>query len=456
MKMSASGKMGLQRVNALKSHHPGGRSTMKFNSSLLINQRIESITSNHLVVGIDIAKEVHLAGAVTFRGVHIGRPLSFSNDGFGFQKLLNWVGDLQQMHGLSQVIFGAESTGHYFLNLAFWLQQQGQKLVLVNPMTTKRNKENRDNKPSKNDTKDAIVIADAVSRGYYSDWVVRDDIFLRLRCLVNEREALAQDLTALGNQLQMVLDQSFPEFTSVFNEWNGPRALATLHAFPLPSDLKDLTIEKVIEGWREAGMLRAGGVRGRQQAATLLTAARRSVGITTTAPEIKRQIGRLIHRYDSLKLLILTVEQELFELLNQVPQADRQPLEEIGLSPLFVAVILANTGNLNGYAHGNQLLALAGLSLSESASGKRKGKIVLSKRGRRQLRKYLYLAVLGLVANQESFRRWHAHNVTILKMKKQKSIFKLIGKLARIVVALANNGESFVACKAESRLLQAA
>jgi transposase len=114
------------------------------------------VTTNHLIVGIDIAKEVHLAGAVTFRGVHIGRPLTFSNDGFGFVKLLSWVRDLQQKHGLTQVIFGAESTGHYFLNLAFWLHQHGHKVVLVNPMTTKRNKENRDNKPSKNDTKDAM------------------------------------------------------------------------------------------------------------------------------------------------------------------------------------------------------------------------------------------------------------------------------------------------------------
>lgn len=428
---------------------------MKFNSSELINQRIECITTDHLIVGIDIAKEVHLAGAVTFRGIHIGQPLSFSNDGFGFGKLLSWVRDLQLKHGLTQVIFGAESTGHYFLNLAFWLHQQGQKVVLVNPMTTKRNKENRDNKPSKNDTKDAIIIADAVSRGYYSDWVIREAVYLQLRCLVNEREMLSQDLTAIGNQVQTALDQSFPEFTSVFTEWNGPRAIATLQAFPLPSDLKNLTIENVIDGWRKVGMQRAGGTRGRQQAAFLLATARRSVGLTDTASEIKRQIGRLIQRYESLQLHIRTVEQELFKLLEQVPRSARQPLEEVGLSRLFVAVILANAGNLNGYKHGNQLLALAGLNLSESASGKRKGKIVLSKRGRRQLRKYLYLAVLGLVSNHEVFKRWHAHNVNTLKMKKQRSIFKLIGKLTRILVALANNGETFDERKTSSQLLQA-
>lgn len=41
---------------------------MKFKSSAAINQRIECITTNHMIVGIDIAKETHVAGAVNFRG----------------------------------------------------------------------------------------------------------------------------------------------------------------------------------------------------------------------------------------------------------------------------------------------------------------------------------------------------------------------------------------------------
>lgn len=53
---------------------------MKFKSSNAINQRIERITTKHLVVGIDIAKETHVAGAVNFRGIQLGRTLSFSND----------------------------------------------------------------------------------------------------------------------------------------------------------------------------------------------------------------------------------------------------------------------------------------------------------------------------------------------------------------------------------------
>lgn len=46
---------------------------MKFNRSKRINQRIEHISTNHLVVGIDISKEIHVAGAVNYRGIEMGK-----------------------------------------------------------------------------------------------------------------------------------------------------------------------------------------------------------------------------------------------------------------------------------------------------------------------------------------------------------------------------------------------
>jgi transposase len=50
---------------------------MKFKSQARQNQLIEKITTQHLVVGIDIAQQLHVARAVNFRGIVIGNPLSF-------------------------------------------------------------------------------------------------------------------------------------------------------------------------------------------------------------------------------------------------------------------------------------------------------------------------------------------------------------------------------------------
>ena len=141
---------------------------MKFKSQARQNQLIEKITAQHLVVGIDIAQQLHVARAVNFRGIIIGDYLSFSNDEEGFHSLLLWIQKLQTTHHLSAAIVGMEPTGHYWLNVSRWLTERHFEVVFVNPHLVKKNKENRDNTPSKSDRKDALVIADMVKNGYYS------------------------------------------------------------------------------------------------------------------------------------------------------------------------------------------------------------------------------------------------------------------------------------------------
>lgn len=91
---------------------------MNFKSQDKQYQLIEKITAQHLVVGIDIAQQLHVARAVNFRGIVIGHPISFTNDEDGFQNLLRWIHSLQAAHGLNAAIVGMEPTGHYWLNVS--------------------------------------------------------------------------------------------------------------------------------------------------------------------------------------------------------------------------------------------------------------------------------------------------------------------------------------------------
>src|SRR6478752_294989 len=115
---------------------------MKFKSQARQNQLIEKITSQHLIVGIDIAQLTHVARAVNFRGIVVGNPLSFSNDEEGFQILLRWIESLQSTHNLDCAIIGMEPTGHYWLSVSKWLSEKQFEVVLVNPHLVKKNKEN--------------------------------------------------------------------------------------------------------------------------------------------------------------------------------------------------------------------------------------------------------------------------------------------------------------------------
>jgi hypothetical protein len=53
------------------------------------NQLIERIYDKHLIVGVDIAQQFHVARAINYRGIIVGDPLTFENNEIGFKKLLN-------------------------------------------------------------------------------------------------------------------------------------------------------------------------------------------------------------------------------------------------------------------------------------------------------------------------------------------------------------------------------
>lgn len=102
----------------------------------------------HLVVGVDIAQQTHVARAVNFRGIVVGDPLTFENNEKGFTRLIEWMNHLKLTKGLNTEIVGMEPTGHYWLSLSNWLYDQDIVVVTVNPQHVKRNKENRDNTQS--------------------------------------------------------------------------------------------------------------------------------------------------------------------------------------------------------------------------------------------------------------------------------------------------------------------
>lgn len=165
--------------------------------------------------------------------------------------MLRWVQDAQGKHGLSSLLIGLEPTGHYWFNLANWLLEQGIDVVLVNPVTTHRNKENRDNSPSKNDPKDALVIADVISRGYCTEYKPQTATFERIKTTMSNREYWVKQATSVSNRIIRWIDLYFPEFNSVFPDWTALRSLASLRAFPLPCDLQGLSADDVIAQWRE-------------------------------------------------------------------------------------------------------------------------------------------------------------------------------------------------------------
>lgn len=61
---------------------------MKINRA---NQKLNEITPNTLIVGVDIAKKKHWARFVDYRGIELGKSIGFTNDINGFTTILSEI-----------------------------------------------------------------------------------------------------------------------------------------------------------------------------------------------------------------------------------------------------------------------------------------------------------------------------------------------------------------------------
>lgn len=422
-----------------KLENQGGL-TMNYNQ----NEKIGQITEGTMIVGIDIAKHKHVARAQDFRGVDFGRRLIFENSMTGFEQLMSWMTEKMSSNGKDKVIFGVEPTGHYWKNLAHYLKAKDLLLVVVNPSHVKKSKELDDNSPSKNDTKDARVIAQLVKDGRYSLPNLTEGVYAELRQGMKVRDQLSSKLQEIGGQIDNWLDRYFPEFTSVFHAWEGKTALHILEHFPLPSQIKAMNTDEITASLKQAAKR---GV-GRTKAEALQEAAERSVGLTNSTTMAKLEMAHLIQQYRLFKKQQDDVEGDLEALIQDIPGA-LEITEIKGVNVMTTAAFFAEVGDIFNYENPRQIQKLAGLSLRRQESGKYKGQTKISKRGRKTLRKILYLAVRPLVVHNKAFKTLHEYYTTRQDhpLKKQESLTALCTKLIRVFFALATKHRSFDADK---------
>jgi len=122
-------------------------------------------SKEHLIVGIDVAKNKHHAFFGTATGKVLLRRLVFENDLDGFERLLTHMEALQVQYSLCKVVFGLEPTANYHKPLAEYLIKGGHMVVLVSGVAVSNNRELLDGRWDKHDTKDSANVADLISQG---------------------------------------------------------------------------------------------------------------------------------------------------------------------------------------------------------------------------------------------------------------------------------------------------
>jgi transposase len=413
---------------------------MKYKMKQKQNQRITRITEGTLVIGADIAKKIHVARAVDFRGIELGKDCVFHNDREGLTKLAAWMKGLQEAHQKTDIVFGIEPTGHYWFPLAAFLESQDITVVIVNPHHVNKSKELEDNSPTKSDYKDAKVIADLIRNGKYSEPKLPTMEYAELRILMNFREKVMVSLNQVKARVHNWFDRYFPEYLSVFKDWEGKASLMTMRQFPTPGEIVSTGARGVLIHWKTE-VKRGVGIR---RAEKLFTTAETSIGLTEGLRAARMELMSLLDQFELFSKQVETTMNQVMDILSEIP-GTTQMLNVPGVGVVTVAGFLAEVGDLSHYDHGQQIIRLAGLNLKENSSGKRKGKTGITKRGRSRLRALLFRCVMPMVAKNEEFKALHKYFTTRSQnpLKKKQSLIALCSKLIRVLHTLGTKQKEY-------------
>ncbi len=396
------------------------------------------IKPDTLVIGIDLAKHTHVARARFYDGSYT-KPVKVPNTRAGFLALSEQIGAWKSRPD-SSVIVGVESTGSYGVNLVRWLSERGCQVVLVPSLHVCREKELLDNGRGTSDAKAALIIADLVARGQYLGFVTLSGACLELRSLVGLRARLVVEQTGWLNALHQTMDVFFPEFETVFPDLKRPSARLVLGRFGTVAAARAHSPVEMRRLLTQDGAARVSLARLTRLAA----AADESIGPLAVSAGQERSLHEMLETLATLERRIAGLEAEIVSLLEQLPEAEYL-MSLKGVGAMTAAVILSETGGLGQYSCAAAVQKLAGLNLYQNSSGQYRSGRRISKRGRSQLRRALYM-----VAVQHARRGWplQPYYAALVARGKPKNVAltAVCCRLVRLLYALVRDGRCYSEC----------
>jgi transposase len=399
-------------------------------------------SKEHLIVGIDVAKERHNAFFGTATGKTLFRRLVFGNDREGFERLLLQAEAMRVQHGLKKVVFGLEPTANYHKPLGEYLITGGHGVVLVSAKSVKRNRELLDGRWDKHDTKDSANVADLISQGKCLYYEYPELKLRELRSLLSLKRRLKRQEHGLRVRIRNhLIAQYFPEFDRYFGR-SESESLAIVRWCLDPSVISALAYDEFVR-------LVAPGRRAlRQQERLRAIWQNASVSIGCEVGEAVRFEAKLmVEGLKQIREALGATEAKIAGICGGFPEYEYL-LTIPGFGPDVSSTVLGAIGDPFRFTRGNQVLKMAGLDLVADRSGKRADGVVpvISKNGKVDLRYALYqAAVIGSSKNRH-FIRWFTNKVRGRQREqgiKTGMRVKLAAKLLIIAWTVMKNKEPF-------------
>lgn len=371
-------------------------------------------------LGIDIAKNTHVASLMDEKGKTIFKGFSFSNTIEGGKSILEIV---KKHTDFSNVVVGMEATGHYWLSIySFLYDYNFNSIHVINPIQTDGWRKSSEIRKRKNDTIDSVLIADLIRYGDFVETTLSNEDLYSLRNICRMRNYLIQSTGDLKRKVICVLDQVFPEYQHIFSNTFGTTSKQLLLDYSSPSDFENISVEDLTETLENLSRKKI----GQSTAEKLINSAQNSFGVTFSIKFIDDQVKEC--------------DEKIKELMEKI----KSPITTIpGIGPVLGAIIISEFGDISRFDKPSKLVAFAGIDATVSQSGEFEGTHnVMSKRGSPYLRKALFQAAL-VASNTDPVLKDYYQKKRAEGKHHKTCIGAVARKLCNIIYAVLKNDKPY-------------
>jgi transposase len=390
--------------------------------------------ATRLVVAIDVAKVKMMAGFGHEDGT-VARLVRFESPAQtrAFVELVVETGRVLDV----PVEALMEPTGTYGDGLRALLVSSGVSVHMLSPKRVHDAAEVFDGVPSLHDAKSCVVMAQLHRQGVSRGYAPPSEERVRMRALVRRREVFEKPLQTHLNELEGLLARHWPELLVEMDVWRRRTPLELLAEYPCPADVTAHRAEV-----RELMRRVSRKMIKEDEVSRVLESAERSVGMPASTEE--RELVRAVAREAlHVRASLASVNRELEkEAMKHEPTRSIAPV----VGRVTALALVAYLGPLSQYDSAAALEKACGLNLKIKSSGNYVGRPSISKRGSSSVRRYLYLAALRLVKDDEVIAAWYRARGGYRADRKLIALVAVMRKLARALWHVAR-GASFDARK---------
>jgi transposase len=342
-----------------------------------------------VVVGADVHKRSHTFVAVDEQGRQLGQ-LTVRADSNGHDKAVRWA---HAQFGAEAVRWAVEDCRHLSARLEMDLLEAGQQVMRVPPKMMAEQRRTARTR-GKSDPIDALAVARAAQREPDLPVATHDEQSRELKLLVDHRDDLVKQRTAIVNRFRWHLHRIDPSIDP------GPK-----------------TLNRAVKRAELAEFL--GGMAG-----------------------IDARLSReLLTDIDALTVRINALEREITDLVTQQAPA---LLEVSGCGALSAAKIVGEVAGIGRFGDEAKFAMHAGVAPIPVWSGSTRGRVRLNRAGNRQLNAALHRIALTQIQRDGAGRAYYDKRLASGDSKTE-ALRCLKRRLARVIFQTLKNNPSSVA-----------